>query len=143
MSYLLVFIFIFYYYFDRSSFLSTNSYLYLSHGHLCDKHVSLNIIEYRQNQNQSLVNICCSFSKDFMTDRQLFETGDNVFQDYIATCKLTTLTYNPVHVYNQHSTVTRDFAVDVCNLPTNEDPSNIDEYFQFLDTWGTVKWFFA
>ena len=101
--------------------------------------ISFKKLSYKKIQRTILIYVFISLiTTDFITDRQLLETGDNVFQDYIATCKLTTLTYNPNNVYKQHATVTRDFAVDVCNLPTDEDTTNIDEYFQFLDTWGTV-----
>ena len=39
---------------------------------------------------------------------------------------------------NQY-TVSRDFALDVCQLPLAMNGSSVSDYMTFLDNWGTVR----
>lgn len=73
-----------------------------------------------------------------MDDRKPLDNGSQVFQDHVSRCKLSTATYKPENGFTQHSTVTRDFAAAVCSLPESVDETSIQDYYQFLNIWGTV-----
>lgn len=59
-----------------------------------------------------------------------------IYQDAATYCKLGHVRYSMKLAETDHYPVTREFASDVCSLPTAYDAAT---YMQFIENWGTVS----
>ena len=64
-------------------------------------------------------------------------SGETVFRDCTETVNKGEARYQLELVESRQWTLTEGFAADVCRLPVKYRTG--DEYYQFLDTWGTVS----
>ena len=74
-----------------------------------------------------------------MNDRAHLDDGTRVSHNTISTCKLAKVTYDMDMAIENQNTVSRDFALDVCQLPLAMNGSSVSDYMTFLDNWGTVR----
>lgn len=75
-----------------------------------------------------------------MTAREQLDSGEVVYQDDITLCSQASVSYHSNNETGMQYTVTNEFAVAVCSLPTTiADATNMEKYYQFLDSWGTVR----
>ena len=61
-----------------------------------------------------------------------------VFQDATTYCKMGHVRYSMNLASSDHYPVNREFAFDVCQLPTTYNQA---VYMQFIEDWGTVRVF--
>lgn len=77
-----------------------------------------------------------TYSPDFQALRQALDNASLVYLDFISSCKLGSARLLTEEADNKGFKVSREFAKDVCALPSN---FNAEAYMHFLDKWGTVS----
>lgn len=76
------------------------------------------------------------YSPDFHAMRSALDNAGHVYLDFISSCKLGSARFLTEVSEKKKFTVSREFAKDVCALPSD---FNAESYMKFLDKWGTVS----
>ena len=69
--------------------------------------------------------------------RKTTQKRDTVFRDSTEVCNKGEARYRVGAAQSNQWTLTDEFTSDVCRLPDKYGSG--DEYFQFLNSWGTVR----
>lgn len=76
---------------------------------------------------------------EFWESRKYLDSGSQLYVDEISTCKLTTVQYRSETDLQYDYVISRDYATDVCQLPLTLNNKTSQDYFFFMDNWGTVR----
>jgi hypothetical protein len=75
----------------------------------------------------------------FIEMQHVLNGPNSLYFDIVTTCNLGNVRYTREKASQGNFAVTREFARDVCSLPTEMTSSSITQYLQILDKWGTVS----
>ena len=98
------------------------------------------MIDWEWRTNHQTLQLTSSFPTEYEKVSKSTSKGETVYRDCTEICNKGTARYRMGEVQARQWTLTDEFAYAVCQLPVKYKKGN--EYFQFLEDWGTVSCLF-